>query len=359
MTASRRDSNASSECSDHSYHSRSTAPTDYSHKPSLKHFETDLSRFKANRIWEDATGEELDSRLSVDSYASTIASQEDPEEVEACYEEPEEIYYEPSTSPAFASTPSEFAEYFPSTRRLNIRHDDTIDGNMNLRVDTETRTGSGRKVDLILFHLRMHDLKRREFSLRRYCRDSGKEICKSNRKYTKPASQRRPTLRHSLSSALASFRGKSTDKASIKSLRRHDSGYGSVNGDDESEAYDETQPTPSKNLPLPTNTTTLEFSNYAHVEIKRRGTKSSKRYDFDFWGTSYSWHRSLKKHGSSHQTSYSLFAARSSTPVAHIVPELMSPFEAEEEERKGGWIPPSSMWISDSKILKAQTDVAE
>ena len=296
----------------------------------------------------------------MDDYASTIASEEDLEEEDLNYEEtPDVQYYEPITSSAYASTPSEFAGYFPSTRRLCIRHDDTVDGNMNLRIDTETHTESGRKIDLTLFHLRMHDLKRREFSFRRYCRDSGREICHSSRKYTKPSSQRRPAFQRSVSSAIASLKSMAGDKSSVKNLKRHGSGYESPKEEDKESSNEKSKPMATKNLPIPTNTTMLEFSNYLHLELKRRGTKSSKRYEFQHWGTSYTWRRSCGKSGASKEISYRLFAANSSTPVAHIVPEPMSPFESEVEERKGGWIPPSSMWISDPKVINSSTDVAE
>ncbi|MBE7181245.1 MAG: hypothetical protein INR71_08560, partial [Terriglobus roseus] len=41
-------------------------------------------------------------------------------------------------TPIYPATPSDFAELFPSSRELLIRHDDTtVDGNMNLRVDAD------------------------------------------------------------------------------------------------------------------------------------------------------------------------------------------------------------------------------
>ena len=371
----RRDSNASSEASYGSYHSRSTAPTDYSCKPSLRHFDTDISRIKvSSKTWDDCFCDDAASRLSVDSYASTVASDleeeaEEPEEseelqgteeVEHGYEAPPEVHYSSRPPTAYASTPTEFAEYFPSTRRLCIRHDDTIDGNMNLRIDTETHTESGGKVDLTLFHLRMRDLKRREFSFRRYCRDSGREICHSSRKYNKTMAQRRPAFQRSVSSALASLKSMTGDKVSPGSFKRYDSGYGSLKHDEDTDAASETlKLSSSKNLPIPTNTTMLEFSNYLHVELKRRGAKSSKRYDFKYWGTSYVWRRTARKLGPSKEISYQLFASNSSTPIAHVVPEPMSPYEAEMEERKGGWIAPHSLWLSDPNVVNAHTDIAE
>ena len=355
----RRNSNTSSECSNDSNRTKSTAPTVYSVKPSLRHFDTDISQLKATKEWAESFAcAPQDPRSSAVSYASTIASEEDIDEQDFAYEEPPDYHYEAYTPTAYSSTPQEFAEYFPSTRRLCLHHDDTIDGNMNLRVDTEARTGSGRKVDLTLFHLRMHDLKTRDFSLRRYCRDSGREVCHSSRKYTKPASRKRPAFQRSVSNAFASLRPKTGDK-SVKSLTRQDSGYESMKDLDHIDHTDDSLHSATKNLPIPTNTTMLEFSNYAHVELKRRGAKSSKRYEFEYWGTSYFWRRSVRKCGSTKEISYHLFASKSNDAVAHIVPEPMSPHEQEEEERKGGWVPPSSMWISDPKVINAQSDIAE
>ncbi|CAK7270056.1 hypothetical protein SEPCBS57363_003908 [Sporothrix epigloea] len=79
------------------------------------------------------------------------------------------------------STPQEFAQLFPSLDRMSVRHDEfTTDGNMNLRVDVTVPVGSRRLLaSYQLFHLRMYDLAKREFSLRRYSRDSGREVCNS------------------------------------------------------------------------------------------------------------------------------------------------------------------------------------
>jgi hypothetical protein len=37
----------------------------------------------------------------------------------------------------------------------------------------------------------------------------------------------------------------------------------------------------------------------------------------------------------------------------------MTPLEAVEEESKGGWVPPCSMWISDPSVYERMPDVAE
>jgi hypothetical protein len=47
-----------------------------------------------------------------------------------------------------------------------------------------------------------------------------------------------------------------------------------------------------KRQPEPTNTIKLEFSNYARVDVTRRGggaTAGHRRYEFEWWGHRYSW----------------------------------------------------------------------
>ena len=353
---SRRGSSSSSECSADSGYSRSTAPTECSDGWPLS---KDYGEYTPGRYEEEAIYQDSNPRASCETYASTIASEEDLASDQDLYEEPEDYHCDAFTSAAVASTPTEFAEAFPSTKRLCIRHDDTLDGNMNLRVDVETDLSSGHRVDLTLFHLRMHDLKNREFSLRRYCRDSGREICHSSRKYIKPAAERRPGFQRSMSNALASLRSKSENKTATRtSLKRNDSGYDSM-GDDV-QAPSPTPSTPSSSsITMPTNTTKLEFSNYAHIDVRRRGTKNQKRYEFEYWGTAYAWRRQSIKDGSGKEVSYHLVNAATGSHVAHIVPIPMTPAEVYDEQAKGGWIPPSSMWISDEKALHGLTDVAE
>lgn len=358
---SQSDNDSDSGYSDGSDHSHSTAPTVYSDNNRnrwLKFDSAALQSFKGNP-WEEASGD-LDPRISTETYASTIASAEDVDEDLPPFGVPE---HEPEQfeSTAIPSTPSDFSEYFPSTRRLYIRHDDaTLDGNMNLRVDTKVAASEGKRLDLTLFHLRMHDLKNREFSFRRYCRDSGREICHSSRKYTVPATARRPGLQRSMSNALSSFRSKTEPKIPTTStLKRQDSGYDSMSDDEENGDIASQAAKGRGSVPLPTNTTKLEFSNYAHLDIKRRGTKGSKRYEFEHWGTNYAWKRFTKRRGSSKETSYHLVNAVTSHSIAHIVPAALTPAEAQEEDAKGGWVPPCSLWISDEKVLSGRTDVAE
>ena len=359
----RRDSSSGSECSDYSYHSRSTAPTDCSVRPSAHHRDVDISYYKPEPRWEGSSADDFsDPRGSVETYASTIPSDAEVEEEYPVFEEPPESFDEHYEPTAYPSTPSEFASYFPSTRRLHLRHDDTVDGNMNVRVDTEFHLPSGQRADLTLFHLRMHDLKNRDFSLRRYCRDSGREVCHSSRKYTKPALERRPTLQRSVSNAIATLKSLSENKRSTKtSLKRTDSGYDSMSDDgaDFDPVVDTPRPSEPTSHALPTNTTNLEFSNYAHVDLKRRGAKSSKRYEFEYWGQRYVWRRVARKDGVSKSMSYHLYCSDRATPIAHIVPTPLTPTESMEEEARGGWIPPSSMWFSDLDVMSGGHDVAE
>ncbi|KAI4211793.1 MAG: hypothetical protein LQ351_005434 [Letrouitia transgressa] len=357
------DSASDSGFSDVSDHSRSTAPTDFSRQPSLKYRQPARQDYPPY-WWEDESSNYFDQNphASVETYASTVPSDEDLECTEDLppFEVPDH-YHEDLPSTAFPSTPSEFAEYFPSSRRLCIRHDDsTLDGNMNLRVDTEVRGPERQMLDLTMFHLRMHDLRKREFSLRRYCRDSGREVCHSSRKYTKPAVLSRPSLQRSMSSALSSIRNKSESKAAtVTSLKRQDSGYDSMSDDEDSKATTSLSSSKNRSIPLPTNTTQLEFSNYARIDVKRRGAKSSKRYEFDYWGVKYTWKRVVVRMGSFKEISFHLLNNETSATVAHIVPATMTTAEAQEEDAKGGWVPPCLMWISDESILGGPTHVAD
>jgi hypothetical protein len=357
--------------SDESYNSQSTAPTSLydnsprpSTRPSLQHAVTTTSKpYFASYESEVSPATSSHARSSSSTCASTTEYVYDEPET---YEEVPEYKQEIIESVARASTPQDFAQLFPSQRRLCIRHDDTTeDGNMNLRVDTEVIEYQYR-TQVQLFHLRMHDLKARQFSLRRYCRESGREVCHSSRRYAKPASER-PGIQRSVSNALASFRGKPEIKRTNSggSLKhnpvRQDSGYASNSDEEEDDDVDSfmSSESKSKSTAIPTNTTKLEFSNYAQVDVKRRGTKSNKRYEFEYWGSNYTWKRVCKKDSAGKSISFHLIKDDSGPPIAHIVPELRSHSQIRAEEEAGGWVPPCSMWISDERVLSALTDVAE
>ncbi|KAG8531552.1 uncharacterized protein KY384_003182 [Bacidia gigantensis] len=290
-------------------------------------------------------------RFSSDSIASSASSSDEFNDHLPHFEVPDGRAE--ATSPSVvAATPHEFAAYFPSTERMSIKHDDSDDGNMNLRLETKASTRTGDEVDLTLFHLRMYDLRDREFSLRRYCRDSGKEVCHSTRKYVKPSVITRPGLQRSMSSALSSLRPKSDSKSiKVETLRRQDSGYDSMSEDDDD---DEEMTSPSQQpksdcFTRPSNTIKIEFSNYAHLEVRRTGAKSNKRYEFEYWGTKYAWRRAAMRRGNFSGISYHLDDVNRSKSIAHIVPVPLSTSEARDEAAKGG----------DDDVVERPSDVAE
>ncbi|KAK2742856.1 hypothetical protein FQN55_007640 [Onygenales sp. PD_40] len=344
----KNDSSTTAASSDVSKHSHSTAQTTHSQYDTLNY------EAKGNSY-------RVDGRESTDTYASTVLSEEDisnEPDIEVVEER-----YEDYPSDAIPSSPPSFGELFPSTRRLLIKHDDsTVDGNMNLRIDTLVSEPGGRQCEIILFHLRMYDLRNRKFSLRRYCRESGREVCHSARKYYLPTAEKLPSLQRPLSNALSTLRSKSdASHPRVGGLWRPDSGYkseteekgGPVERMATIEALSGTQSLE------PTNTIQLEFSNYAHVDVKRRGSKGSKHYDFEYWSSKYQWKRTIRRDGDTREISYHLFHGAKSKPVAQIFPEPLTPLEAVEERSKGGWVAPCSMWINDSSLFESMKDVAE
>ncbi|KAI1386296.1 uncharacterized protein F4822DRAFT_311518 [Hypoxylon trugodes] len=331
-------------------------------------------KYQPTRYEEDLSPiTSLYARSSVDTYSSRASSIdfEDDEEFEdrTDYSDIPELpayRHEIEEANVRASNPEDFADLFPSLNRLTIRHDDfTADGNMNLRVDT-IFPGRRRKT-IQLFHLRMYDLGKREFSLRRYCRDSGREVCSSKRKYIEPARTSRPVLQRSVSTAVKSLTKRPqlvrvpTNGSVLSSWSRPSTGSSSTaeTDSDLAESISDSISIDGKEKarPIPTNTIKLEFSNYARVDVERRG-KKTKRYDFEWWGHKYSWKRVLDKLTNS--VSYHLLRdGQTNAPVAHIVPETRSPIQINIDEEAGGWVPPCHMWISDESLITAATDVAD
>ena len=302
---------------------------------------------------------------TLESYLSSIPSEEDLPE----FPQPDLVEH---ANPRWSydilpATSTDFSELFPSSRKYNIRHDDTtFDGNMNLRLDTPVVSYGGKGKQITLFHLRMYDLRSRHFSLRRYCRESGREICHSARMNPKSILGHRVGLQRSLTNAFASFRSLADNKShecpGPLGLKRHDSGYDSMHGDEEkTEGSERPSSSYSSNACAPSgDVINLEFSNYAHISIHRRGIKLKKRYDFDYWGSQYSWTKSTNKLGALRQVSYHLVRRKDERKIAHICPEPLSASEAQEELDQGGWIPPCSMWISDPSIIyNESSDVAD
>jgi len=232
----------------------------------------------------------------------------------------------------------------------------------------ETADSKDGKAQVELFYLRMRDIETRDFSFRRYCRDSGREVCHSTRRCAKPAAHR-PAIQRSMSVALASLRPKPHAKrtgssSSAKSMpMRQDSGYASNEDDDLFDDDDEDSDvieSSEHSAVLPNNVTKLEFSNYAQILVKRRGTKSSKRYEFEYWGSNYRWRRVVDKRDSTKSAEFHLVSEGSNRPIASIVPDLRTSAQVIGEEMKGGWVPPCSLWIADPTYAMAgSSDVAE
>lgn len=353
-----------STCSDYSV---STAPTANSARQSVQQYKQSTSAF-GNDGWDIpqySYRECMEPKVSVETCASSSSEAPDQDQDQDLdqdlppYDVPYDGYEVVAPKP-LASSPQEFAENFPSTQRLCIRHDDsTLDGNMNLRVDTKARTYDGGDVDLTLFHLRMYDLKRREFSLRRYCRDSGREVCHSSMKCTKPSMLKRPGFQRSMSNALSGLLTKSDTKVpTVRGLQRQDSGYDTMHEIELDKEDEVSSSKTSSNTQATTDTTLLEFSNYAHLEIRRQGAKASERYEFEYWGTKYAWKRITVASGNYKEVSYHLCNTKTSTSLAHIVPAPQSSSELQEEVAKGGWVPPCALILEES-VIDQSTDLAE
>lgn len=304
-----------------------------------------------------------ESRASIDTYASSPStSSEDFGSRRSVYSYDSRFMPE---SDAMPSTPPLFAQLFPSTRRLLIKHDDSVsDGNMNLRIDTNVAHAADPTKHVTLFYLCMKDLKKREMSLKRYGRECGREVVNYRRKFAKPASER-PKLQRSGSNFMNSFRGKGSKE---KTLHRQDSGYESFGEDDSSsDGGQDVSPTSSTlsdkvNFERPTNTILLEYSNYAHVQVKRRGGKGAKKYEFEYWGKSYAWKRKITMYGQEESYSYQLVNMATNNVVAEIRPDNLSPSEVAEEQRKGGFVPPCTMWLCDDNVdsvVGSMSDLAE
>ncbi|KAI1821954.1 hypothetical protein F4861DRAFT_426658 [Xylaria intraflava] len=380
--ARRRDTNVSNHTtstqntrqSSDSYESGSTSPSSLydSPRPSTKGSSLRSPPSRSVSYHEDLSpATSLYPRSSVETYSSRASYDEDEDsDLDDNIDYPEipplPVYrHEIEDINVRASTPEDFAALFPSMNKLIIRHDDlTPDGNMNLRVDTVV---SGRRKKTIqLFHLRMRDLNRREFSLRRYCRESGREVCNSKRKYVDSTETHHPKLPKSVSTAMRTLtcrptlRRSSTSSSLFSSARsRPGTSHSIMGADDENlHGFEHSlmQEQKQKARLVPTNVIKLEFSNYARVDVQRRGHKA-KTYEFEWWQHKYSWRRVADKLTGT--ISFHLFCDGNRTPVAHIVPESRTPNQIVIDEQAGGWVPPYHMWISDRGLIDVQTDVAD
>ena len=336
-----------------SSHTRYTNSTSYSDtKPIVRHCE----RYEECMLGddpEDIETKEEGPRASTETYTSTVDSDAEPESPQgpSLFPLMRHICYEPD---ALATSPAEFGELFPSKRRILIQHDDTSpDGNLNLRLDTELAVSKGHKVKLTLFHLRMYDLGERQFSLRRYQRQSGREVCNSKRKYVRPAvgSSSLPPRRRSITSTLSkmnlkALKSKSRPKVIQKIGQQEES-------DDDLSMF---AAQANVKATIPTNTVKLEFSNYAQIELDRGGLGEHKSH-FEYWGERYSWRRNVYRDESELVFSFEMVNLSSGKCIAHITPDKLSQREARHETAQGGWVPPCSMRLTVRGISNDLGDV--
>jgi hypothetical protein len=217
-----------------------------------------------------------------------------------------------------------------------------------------------------LLHLRMHNWKERDFSFRRYCRYSGREICHIVLKKLKSSpmkSKSSPRLERSFSNTFNKIRR----KASMASFRRTGSGRGSISSrassrhssvassceHDNFAGGDEELPS-TIDVAYNAKTIQLKFSNYAQIDLKRCGSKSRRRYEYELWGYSYIW-KSERLAGDTAPLYY-LTEGDSSAPLEHIIPVLQSISQQREEERIGSWVHPCSFWVADRTISNTLAD---
>ncbi|KAK2672327.1 hypothetical protein RAB80_012406 [Fusarium oxysporum f. sp. vasinfectum] len=376
--------------------SQSTAPTSFhsasgsnnkcldvaqGHRPTTAMKSTTIERRFDTTSSSIATYDSVLSEMAPLCRDLPVGGEEEDADKDYILSDPESLHIPPvlppyrgtsNERPCRPSTPQDFGRLFPSLDRLAVRHDDcTSDGNMNLRVDTVVPFGHTRRTLAVqLFHLRMHDLARREFSLRRYCRDSGREVCNSKRAYapapTSTVAAARPALQRSMSSAMRTMatpfhRPTSSNSSIFKFGNGTNASTTSDNasvwsGSHHTEKSDSPTPKPKARM-VPTNRIKLEFSNYARVDIARRGGRTNKRYEFEWWGHTYAWKRVIDKN--LNVVSFHLVRDGHGAPVAHIVPEMRSPNQILDDEMAGAWVTPCYIWISDSSIIDAITDVAD
>ncbi|EXJ91209.1 hypothetical protein A1O1_04319 [Capronia coronata CBS 617.96] len=293
--------------------------------------------------------QDVDPRASSETYASSVASQEADSKPTTLCPPTRRLCYK---SDAVGTTPAEFAELFPSTRRLLIQHDDsTPDGNLNVRVDTELLLSKGRKLKLTLFHLRMCDLGERQFSLRRYHRQSGREVCNSKRKYLKPAAKpSRPGKKLGGALNIVSLKTVGVKGRPTKISHEHQE-------DDSDDDLDLFTAQVGVEATIPTDTIRIEFANYAQVELQRSCGEEGESYDFEYWGEKYTWRRNVFEDESESVFTFELVNLTTGACLAHITPDRLSPRQSRHEATQGTWVPPCSMRIKERNISSDLGDV--
>lgn len=342
-----------------------------------------------------------DSVKSWETYASTSDDDESIQERLLVYEARQDIPSEgdisehsswesPWKATPQPSRPSTFGDLYPLTRKIYIQHDDTTtDGNMNIQIFTSSPgrdKGAQEAYYQSIFHLRMHNLWERDFSLRRYCRDSGREVCHMMMRRRRPSPPTtRSTLLDFFTSRSSSFarppepdvhdsRPPQSARSSMSSwFKRRSSrssqvsGRGAESGDESGvEGTADVQSVSATRAS--SDVIKLEFSNYAHVSLVKRGRRSRKRYTFKWWGQEYAWRREcIERHGKKDRASCSDHAfllchnkgKKKNEVLAQIVPIKRDEEALALEAERGGWVPRAEMRILHADIIQSDVDIAE
>lgn len=346
--------------SDGSARSCGTANTSYSEHSTSEKYQKIQTSHQPEIVEEPL---EISPRDSFATYASTLDFEDEPDfSSRGPMPRRRQQLYEADTVPA---TTHEFARLFPSSRRFMIQHDETSsDGNLQLRLDTETsQTPTRRTKKVTLFHLRMKNLKERDCSIRRYCRDSGREVAAAKKRYIKSTNSTPVDYEPSIQSTKRASKRLSAALHNLSMKPSHaihhvDSGYASEEDDDDvDKQFEETLRTitsPEEDvISTPTESIKLDFSNYAQVVLNTR----SKDYEFEYWGYHYKW--KVEKHHDNGEIvySYELYREGSKKRVAVIMPDALGAEEAHWEAKQGGWIPACSMRLLQQDITDHLGDV--
>ncbi|KAI0199415.1 hypothetical protein F4808DRAFT_432407 [Astrocystis sublimbata] len=242
--------------------------------------------------------------------------------------------YHPSTGSQYLepATPEVFADLFPTLHPLTIRHDDsTLDGNMNLVVETSLPEKPDQHTQL--FHFRMYHLSSRKFSVRRYCRGSQNEVGQSRRKYVKvdtdPISRMFKSIRewtndHEIKPDVVDARRSLAAHGGYTPWVSLDNNIGEI-----------------KDL-KPTDVIRLEFTNYSTIELQYLLSPIGQTYKFSYWETEYYWNR-VEDHN---VVSFHLSKGRDST--AFMTPLARSHGEDKVHALAGAWVPPYHIRLDES-----------
>lgn len=348
-TKSTLSTNTISQRSIASHVSKSSAPTSLRSESSSKDY-TQTQNSICEKVIDFSPLSPVVTRPSTDAYTCTDSDEgldvADDESLDNCgYPSFLQLRSRVITTELRASNPSSFAEHFPSSRILSICHDAlSSDNHLNLRVDVEDRHHRGM---LQLFHLWIQDLQMRRFSLRRYERSSGREVCKTARKQVATT----PVLPHSVSAALSHI--KLPSSIFLKKLRPDTNSFGGRTTLGSSSSIKS-----CSNL-IATNVIRMEFSNYAQVEVKCRSSRRlGKRYEFEYWGHQYVWRRVGKRDSKYKGVSYHLNRAGHASACAYIVSDFQNQWQKYQEQKAGHWVPPCGMWITEIPLTDG-SDVAE